>query len=123
MNLLDLKYFQSCSNISHLSYRKHFSLLSRSAFSVIYLSFLFLISSMAIIFSEAIVLTFRISSYAHAWLATILDISPVISLFYVCIILSRSNNLVFPYWMVSSSDCTSDAHFPHSFDEWAIACF
>ena len=74
-------------------------------------------------FSEAIVLRFKIYSSECAWLATILDSSPVISMFYFCIILTWSNYLVFYYWFVSTSYCTLDANFSCSFGEWAITCF
>ena len=47
----------------------------------------------------------------------------IVYLFSFCTILTWSNNLVFSYWMVSVSDCTSDSHFLCSLDEYSIACF
>ena len=73
--------------------------------------------------SEAILLSFRIHSPERALLATILDSSPVISLFYLCIILTWYNNLVSPSCMVSASYWTPCAYFLCSFNEWDIDCF
>ena len=113
------------SSLKYLSFiqRKSFIFLYISDFSFIALSFFFLIYSMELMFYYAVVFRFINSSSAHAWLATILDSSSVISLFYFCIILTWYNNLVFSYWVVSASDCTSDAHFLCYFNEFSIACF
>ena len=102
---------------------KTFSLLFGGASSVINLSFFFLFSSMSLIFSDAKVLSFISYSSVRARLATILEIPAVVSLFFFCIILTWSNNLLFSPWIVSASYHTSDAHFSCSFDEQAITCF
>ena len=72
--------------------------------------------------SEAILLSFRIYPSACAWLATILDRSPVISIVPFWIIFTWSNNLVSSSVMVSDSDCTQYAHVLCYSNEWAITC-
>ena len=76
------KLFSSLLKYFSFIQQRRFTLLSRPAFYLISLSYFFLISSIAFVFSKAIVLRFRMLSFAYPWLATILDSSLVISLFF-----------------------------------------